>query len=121
MVSRKPLSIKKISMYIHLQEWSFLKMPHTDGGETSGKYHNISPRSSSPVSQNIIHNTGRESLNQFIMYIHFENGATVNLTEKKISMKLKHLIYHVLHFLNISIVLWKPIHCLQARVTLFYS
>ena len=36
-----------------------------DGGETSGKYCNISPRSSSPVSQNIIHNTGRESLNQF--------------------------------------------------------
>ena len=30
-------------------------MPHTDGGETSGKYCNISPRSSSPVSQNIIH------------------------------------------------------------------
>ena len=40
-------------------------MPHTDGGETSGKYRNISQRSSSPVSQNIIHNTGRESLNQF--------------------------------------------------------
>ena len=43
-------------------------MPHTDGGETPGKYRNISPRSSSPVSQNIIHNTGRESLNQFIKF-----------------------------------------------------
>ena len=31
-----------------------LKMPHTDGGETSGEYRNISPRSSSPVTQNII-------------------------------------------------------------------
>ena len=29
-------------------------MPHTDGGETSGKYRNISPRSSSPVRLNII-------------------------------------------------------------------
>ena len=43
-------------------------MPNTDGGETSGKHRNISPRSSSPVRQNIIHKTGRESLNQFILY-----------------------------------------------------
>ena len=52
--------------YIRVPEGPLLKMPHTDGGETSGKYRNFSPRSSSPVSKNIIHNTGRESLNQFI-------------------------------------------------------
>ena len=49
-----------------MPEGPLLKMPYTDGGETLGKHPNINPWSSSPVSQNIIHNPGHESLNQFI-------------------------------------------------------
>ena len=55
-----------------MPEGPLLKMPHTDGGETSGKYRNISPRSSSPVRQNII---------QHILYyvLHFKSQELLNI------------------------------------------
>ena len=46
-------------------ERPLLKFPHTDGGKTSRRFLKITPRSSSP-EKDIIHNTGRESLNQLI-------------------------------------------------------
>ena len=49
-----------------VQEGPLLRMPHTDGGETSRRTPlNIKPWFSHLV-YNIIYNTGRENLNQFL-------------------------------------------------------
>ena len=74
-------------------------MPHTDGGETSGKHRNISPRSSSPVRQNIIQIKGvfdstlelaligiSHSTGVFIVV--YTNGYTLSLISIQYSKKV---------------------------------
>ena len=51
-------------------EGPLLKMSHTDGGETLRIFLEIRPPSSSPENK-IVHNTGRERLNQFINFNHY--------------------------------------------------
>ena len=61
-------------------------MLHTDGSETPGKYRNISSRSSSPVSQNIIPAFFADDTSIFIC------GNNINAVQANVDTTVKQLL-----------------------------